>query len=379
MGVLSVSPATFPVKENAGRVDPIVRERSQKLATLCPVPSRPSQDERPTLEDVAAYAGVSRSTASRALNDDAYVSSRAREKVLDAARDLGYSPNQAARSLVTKRTGAVAVVLSEPEAKVLDDPYFATVMHAAYRELSATGVQMLLMFVDSRDDVPRTIRFLEGGHVDGALVFAPHQGDPLPTALRLLRLPVVFGGRPGTGRRGVHAVDFDNRAGARLAVRHLLETGRRRICTVTGMLDHPAAADRMAGWQDALEEAGLAPDGLSEAGDFTMASGETATSALLARVPDLDAVFAASDMMAAGAMQALRAAGRTVPDDVAVVGFDDNPTLAPAMNPPLTSVHQDPREQIRRMVGRLMTLLAGDEVRPDTVMLPVSLTVRGSA
>jgi DNA-binding LacI/PurR family transcriptional regulator len=343
------------------------------------VPPRSPQDERPTLEDVAAYAGVSRSTASRALNDDVYVSSRSRTKVLDAARDLGYSPNQAARSLVTRRTGAVAVVLSEPEAKVLDDPYFATVMHAAYRELSATGVQMLLMFVDSRDDVPRTIHFLEGGHVDGALVFAPHKGDPLPTALRLLRLPIVFGGRPGSGRRGVHAVDFDNRAGARLAVRHLLETGRRRIGTVSGMLDHPAAADRLAGWHDALEEAGMDPDGLCEAGDFTMASGDRAAAALLERVPDLDAVFAASDMMAAGAMRALRDAGRTIPGDVAVVGFDDNPTLAPAMNPPLTSVHQDPREQIRHMVARLMSLLAGEAVRPDTTVLPVTLAIRESA
>ncbi|OLF08316.1 LacI family transcriptional regulator [Actinophytocola xinjiangensis] len=338
-----------------------------------------SQDERPTLEDVAAYAGVSRSTASRALNDDAYVSTRSREKVLGAARELGYSPNQAARSLVTRRTGAVAVVLSEPESKVLDDPYFATVMHGAYRELSATGVQMLLMFVDSREDVPRTIRFLEGGHVDGALVFAPHQGDPLPTALRLLRLPVVYGGRPGSARRGVHAVDFDNRAGARLAVRHLLSTGRRRIATVTGMLDHPAASDRLAGWQDALVEFGLDPTGLSEAGDFTMPSGERAMTALLERAPDLDGVFAASDPMAAGAMRAIRAAGRRIPDDIGIIGFDDQPTLAPAMNPPLTSVHQDPREQIRHMVRTLMALLAGEQVRPDTTVLPVTLEVRDSA
>lgn len=343
------------------------------------MPPRPPQDERPTLEDVAAYAGVSRSTASRALNGDDYVSSRARAKVLDAARDLGYSPNHAARSLVTRRTGAIAVVLSEPEAKVLDDPYFAMVMHAAYRELSAAGVQMLLMFVDSRDDVPRTIGFLEGGHVDGALVFAPHRGDPLPTALRLLRLPIVFGGRPGTTRRGVHAVDFDNRAGARLAVRHLLETGRRRIGTVTGMLDHPAAAARLAGWQEELEAFGLDPTALSEAGDFTLTSGEKATTALLERAPDLDGVFAASDLMAAGAMRALRDAGRRIPDDVGVVGFDDHPTLAPAMNPPLTSVHQDPREQIRQMVARLMSLLAGDSVRPGTTVLPVSLAVRDSA
>jgi DNA-binding LacI/PurR family transcriptional regulator len=337
------------------------------------------QDERPTLEDVAAYAGVSRSTASRALNDDAYVSSRSKEKVLGAARELGYSPNQAARSLVTRRTGAVAVVLSEPEANVLDDPYFATVMHGAFRELSEAGVQMLLMFVDNRDDVPRTIKFLEGGHADGALVFAPHKGDPLPTALRLLRIPIVYGGRPGTGRRGTHAVDFDNRGGARLAVEHLVRSGRRRIGTVTGMLDHPAAADRLDGWRAALTAAGQDPTDLSEPGDFTMASGEAATERLLARCPDLDAVFAASDLMAAGAMKALRAANRRVPDDVAVVGFDDHPTLAPAMSPPLTSIHQDPRQQIRHMVRTLTALLAGEDVRPETTVLPVTLAVRDSA
>lgn len=336
-----------------------------------------SQDERPTLEDVAAYAGVSRSTASRALNDDAYVSRRSREVVLAAAAALGYSPNHAARSLVTKRTGAVALVLSEPESKVLDDPYFAAVMHGAFRELSSAGVQMLVMFVDTREDVPRTMRFLEGGHVDGALVLAPHKGDPLPTALRLLRLPVVFGGRPGTISRGVHIVDFDNQGGARMAVEHLLATGRRKIATVTGPLDHPAARDRLAGWRDALTSAGLDPDDLSEAGDFTMESGEKATRSLLEREPGLDAVFAASDPMAAGAIRALTVGGRHIPDDVAVVGFDNHPSLAPAMN--LTSIHQDPREQIRQMVRTLMALLAGDPVHPGTKILPVSITHRGSA
>jgi DNA-binding LacI/PurR family transcriptional regulator len=162
-------------------------------------------------------------------------------------------------------------------------------------------------------------------------------------------------------------------------VEHLLGTGRRRIATITGMLDHPAAADRLDGWRTALTNAGIEPDGLSETGDFTMASGEAATAKLLARSPDLDAVFAASDLMAAGALQALRAAGRRVPEDVAVIGFDNHPTLAPAMNPPLTSVHQDPREQIHEMVTILMGLLAGESVRPRTHVLPVKLVVRNSA
>src|SRR2546430_12796789 len=105
-----------------------------------------------------------------------YVSSRSRENVRAAAAALGYSPNHAARSLVTRRTGAVGLVLSEPEAKVLDDPYFPSVIHGAFRELAAAGSQMVVIFVDSKEDVPRTVRFLEGGHVDGALGFAPHKG-----------------------------------------------------------------------------------------------------------------------------------------------------------------------------------------------------------
>jgi len=332
-----------------------------------------SSGDRPTLEDVAAYAGVSRSTASRALNEESYVSPRAREAVLAAAKDLGYSPNQAARSLVTKRTGAVALILSEPESKVLDDPYFLMVMRAAFRTLADQGAQMLVMFVDTRDDIPRTTKFLEGGHVDGALVFAPHSGDPLPTALRLLRVPLVFGGRaPG---KSLYTVDYDNVGGAEMAVRHLMSRGRRKIATVCGPQDHPAGQDRLQGWRNAL---GLAsPDGLHESGDFTQAGGEAAMTRLLDRHPDLDAVFAASDPMAAGALRALRAYGRKVPDEVAVVGFDDNPSIAPILTPPLTSVHQDPAEQVRQMILTLQDLVAG-ETPAKRKVLPVSLVVRES-
>jgi DNA-binding LacI/PurR family transcriptional regulator len=338
----------------------------------------PDQGGRPTLEDVAAYAGVSRSTASRALNEETYVSPQAREKVLAAARDLGYSPNQAARSLVTKRTGAVALLLSEPESMVLDDPYYLIVMRAAFRELATRGSQMLVMFVDNRDDIPRTMKFLDGGHVDGVLVFAPHIGDPLATALRLLRIPVVFGGSSVTNGKGLYTVDYDNQSGARLAVEHLLAQGRKRIVTVSGPQDQRSARDRLAGWQESLVAAGMDPAGLAEAADFTQHGGDIAMQRLLERVPDLDAVFAASDPMAAGAIRALRAAGRRIPEDVAVVGFDDNPRLAPNLDPPLTSVHQDPGEQVGEMIRMLLQLQTGQEPAVQRLVLPVSLTTRQS-
>jgi DNA-binding LacI/PurR family transcriptional regulator len=321
---------------------------------------------------------VSRSTASRALNEETYVSPKAREAVLSAAKDLGYSPNQAARSLVTKRTGAVALVLSEPEPKVLNDPYYLMVMRAAFRELANRGSQMLVMFVDTRDDIPRTMKFLDGGHVDGALVFAPHSGDPLPTALRLLRVPVVFGGRPGTAGKGLYTVDYDNVSGARLAVEHLLGLGRQRIVTVSGPTDHPAAQDRLTGWRETLAERGLRTAGFAESGDFTQSGGEAAMARLLELEPNLDAVFAASDPMAIGVLRALRITGRRVPKDVAVVGFDDNPSIAPTAEPPLTSVHQEPGEQVRRMITMLVDMLNGQPPEAKREVLPVSLTVRDS-
>jgi DNA-binding LacI/PurR family transcriptional regulator len=339
----------------------------------------PDQGVRPTLEDVAAYAGVSRSTASRALNAGSSVSSHASQAVLAAARTLGYSPNQAARSLVTKRTGAVALVLSETESMVLDDPYYLIVMRAAFRELAAHGSQMLVMFVDSRDDIPRTMKFLDGGHVDGVLVFAPHTGDPLFTALRLLRIPVVFGGSSGPPSKGLFTVDYDNKAGAWLAVEHLLGLGRRRIATICGPQDQRSAQDRLTGWREAMAAAGIDADGLAETGDFTHNGGAAAMQRLLQRVPDVDAVFAASDPMAVGVLQELSSAGRQVPQDVAVVGFDDNPRLVPTLVPLLTSVHQDPGQQVSEMIAMLFCLLSGERPSVQRVVLPVSLTVRQSA
>ncbi|MBE1468603.1 LacI family DNA-binding transcriptional regulator [Kibdelosporangium phytohabitans] len=339
----------------------------------------PDQGGRPTLEDVAAYAGVSRSTASRALNEETYVSPQARQAVRAAVRDLGYSPNQAARSLVTKRTGGVALVLSEPESMVLDDPYYLVAMRAAFRELANRGSQMLVMFVDNKEDIPRTMKFLDGGHVDGVLVFAPHIGDPLATALRLLRVPVVFGGSSVANGKGLYTVDYDNTSGAKLAVEYLLARGRRRIVTVSGPRDQRSARDRLAGWRETMAAAGLAWEGLAEAADFTQTGGDIAMQRLLDRVPDLDAVFAASDPMAAGAMRALHSAGRRVPDDVAVIGFDDNPRVAPLLDPPLTSVHQDPGEQVREMIEMLLRLLSGEQPPQRHLVLPVSLTTRQSA
>jgi DNA-binding LacI/PurR family transcriptional regulator len=173
-------------------------------------------------------------------------------------------------------------------------------------------------------------------------------------------------------------VDYDNVAGARLAVEHLIQRQRRTIVTVSGPQDHPAATDRLTGWQKTLAEHGIPTDGRSESGDFTQYGGEVAMTRLLQRVPDLDAVFAASDPMAVGVLHALRAAGKRVPHDVSVVGFDDNPSIAPTLSPPLTSVHQEPAEQVREMILILLELLADETPAAKRKVLPVSLTIRAS-
>ncbi|MFC6065916.1 LacI family DNA-binding transcriptional regulator [Streptomyces ochraceiscleroticus] len=341
---------------------------------------------RPTLEAVAALAGVSRATVSRVVNGGTGVRAEIREKVQEAVAELGYVPNIAARSLVTRRTGAVAVVIAEPETRVFSDPFFAQQLRGIGRELGAADTQLLLMMVESDRDHARIGRYLSGGHVDGALMFSLHRADPLPAMAADSGLPTVFGGRPHwsddgpAGARPLY-VDTDNRDGARQAVRHLLGRGRRRIAVITGPLDQTSAQDRLDGYREALTGPDAPPvdERLIADGSFTAEGGERAMAALLDSVPDLDAVFACSDLMATGALRTLRARGLRVPEDVAVVGYDD---LAPAAwaDPPLTTVRQDVQEMGRLMARLLLDRLATDDgARLAPVVTPATLIVRDSA
>ncbi|MFG2136998.1 LacI family DNA-binding transcriptional regulator [Streptomyces sp. NPDC048650] len=320
-----------------------------------PTGRRPAHGPRPTLEAVAAHAGVSRATVSRVVNGGTGVRAAVQERVRQAVAELGYVPNSAARSLVTRRTGAVAVIIAEPETRVFTDPFFGRQLRGISRELSAADTQLLLLFVEHRDDYARIGRYLTAGHVDGALMFSLHDDDPLPAMAERAGLPTVYGGRPGWAGadRDPHLlyVDTDNRGGARRAVHHLLGHGRRRIAVITGPLDQTSALDRLAGYRDALGIAEPDPRLVADGG-FTAAGGERAMAELLDAVPDLDAVFACSDLMANGALRTLRARGRRVPDDVAVVGYDD---LEPAAwaDPPLTTVRQDV-EGMGGMMARLL-------------------------
>ncbi|MFI6447074.1 LacI family DNA-binding transcriptional regulator [Kitasatospora sp. NPDC050543] len=336
---------------------------------------------RPTLESVAERAGVSRATASRVINGGAGVREPLRAKVQQAVEELGYVPNLAARTLVTRRNQAVAVVVAEPESRIFSDPFFAQHLRGISRELSAADNQMVLLLVEDQQDYERAGRYLAGGHVDGALLFSLHRSDPLPDMARRVGLPTVIGGRPGwpgaEHDRELHYVDSDNRGGARLAVQHLRSLGRSRIATITGPLDQTSSLDRLDGYRDLL------PDGdpaLIAEGDFTPDGGGRAMARLLAGCPDLDGVFAASDLMASGALRVLREHGRRVPQDVAVVGFDDLESVAAWTDPPLTTIRQDIEEMGRLMARLLLRRIGGQAATgPTSIITPTRLVVRSSA
>ncbi|MGW1988304.1 LacI family DNA-binding transcriptional regulator [Streptomyces collinus] len=348
---------------------------------------------RPTLEAVAARAGVSRATVSRVVNGGDGVREPLAERVRQAVEELGYVPNQAARSLVTKRHDAVAVVIAEPEARVFADPFFALQLRGISKELTAHDNQLVLLLTEGRADHARVARYLAGGHVDGALVFSLHLDDPLPGLIRKAGVPTVFGGRPdwSEGGPGPVYVDSDNRGGAREAVRHLVGLGRTRIAHITGVLDQTSAVDRLDGYRDVM---GDADPRLVVESDFTPGGGERAMRELLDRCPDVDAVFAANDLTALGALRVLREHGRRVPDDVAVIGFDDVLPVAEQAEPPLTTVRQDIEEMGRLMARLLLRGRAGEtpgaglaqasgaapaEASGAGVVLPTTLIRRASA
>lgn len=335
-----------------------------------------SPEMRPTLADVARAAGVSTATASRVLNGFPRVRPKTRERVESAVSALGYTRHRAARAAAGP-TGSVALVVCEEVPRLFADPYFARVAAGAGKVLTGVGLQLVLLTVPATEDYQApVVRFLDGGHVDGALVIGMRGRRPLD--LGRLGIPVVFGGRPVCGREPgrFSYVDVDNRGGSRRATQRFLDAGRRTVATIAGPQDMTAGVDRLLGYRQAVSGAGHGDRGLVVFGDFGQASGEHATARLLDRRPNVDAIFAASDMMAIGALRALRRAGRRVPGDVAVIGFDDLP-IGRRTDPPLTTVRQPIEQMGARMTDELLAMLGGS-AGPRRTVLDTELVARTS-
>jgi DNA-binding LacI/PurR family transcriptional regulator len=332
--------------------------------------------ERPTLEAVARRAGVSRATRSRGVHGATTVAPAIREAVTRAVDELGYVPNQAARSLVTQRTESIALILPETASRVFsDDLFFPAIIRGVSAELEAADKQLVLMMAGSAASHGRVERYAVSGHVDGVMFASMHGADPLPGTLARLGIPVICSGRP-IGDSPVPYVDVDHFGGVCRAVQHLVDSGRRRIATIAGPQDMVAGLDRLAGYRTTLNAAGL--PALETIGDFTRDSGIQAMRTLLRQDPALDAVFVASDMMAHGALLALKDAGRRVPADVAVIGFDDF-DISRYSEPPLTTVRQPITAMGRTMARQLLGFIHGDAGLPSSVVLPTELVVRESA
>jgi DNA-binding LacI/PurR family transcriptional regulator len=331
-----------------------------------------------TLEEVAHVAGVSRATVSRVVNGSPRVSPDVRIDVQAAIDRLGYVPNRAARSLVTRRSDSIAVVITEPTGRLFSDPFFPRLLRGVSTELAVRDRQLILLMPESTADEARTADYLTAGHVDGVLLVSLHKDDPLPARLGAAGMPMVLVGRPPKDVKASY-VDVDNRQGAQTAVAHLISGGRRVIATIAGPQDMAAGIDRLRGYRDGLADADLAIEAkLQATGDFTQESGAAAMKRLLADRPDIDAVFAASDLMAVGALTVLAAAGRRVPADVAVVGFDDSP-VATSTTPQLTSVRQ-PIEAMGREVARLLVdAVEAADLVPRRVILATELVRRASS
>lgn len=327
------------------------------------------------MHDVARAAGVSRGTVSRVLNGG-YVSPAARDAIQAAIAQVGYVPNNAARSLVMQRSRAVGFIVHEPHALFLEDPNIGSIMLGANAVLSEADLQMVSLVTDSDRDIERVTRYLSGGFVDGAIIVSARAQDPITKVVTKLGLPAAFVGHP-PDLRGLPFVGIDNVRSAREITERLVATGRRRVGMIAAALDRDSGSDRLTGFRAALGDA-FDPALVAEIPLYEFSAGAEGMRRLLATAPDIDGVFAASDAVAAGALRTLREAGRRVPEDVGVVGFDDS-SWALRCQPPLSTVHQPAPLLGQRAAELVIAMIDGAEAPREGILLDTPLVWRDSA
>jgi LacI family transcriptional regulator len=324
-----------------------------------------------TLDDLAELSGVSRATVSRVINGGP-VSEQTRQKVLDVLESTDYRPNLAARSLASGRTGVVGVVMHVDPPLLFEDPYFATLLHGLSDVLSEQAAGMML-WLGNRSKEETLNRILGMGLLDGVVVTADMLEDPLVDGLLVSDLPTVLIGHRRTDLEASY-VDVDNINAADTITRHLIDTGRTRIGHITGRRGTVAAEDRLQGYLKAMKRAGLDTEDLVAEGDFNRPSGASGAAQLIDA--GVDAIFAANDATAGGALDELRSRGLSVPGDVALAGFDDL-DFAAHLDPPLTTIRQGVHAQGSEAARALFGLLESPGT-PRRVLLPTELVIRRS-
>jgi DNA-binding LacI/PurR family transcriptional regulator len=337
---------------------------------------RGPRPNRPTIEDVAQLAGVSRGTVSRVLNGGRNVRPTVVASVNRAIEALGYSVNQAARNLAAGRTGSVAFVISEHQEHIFEDPNYVLFVSIFGRELRRQGRHLLLTAAEDTAEEIFIGNYLSAGHVDGALLALPHSDEPLLARLAQSRLPLVVIGRPLGYEDELSWVAIDDASAAFEVASYLVERGYSCIATVTGPLNTSGGRDRFEGYKRAVGRSFRS--NLVAEGDWSLESGRLGAQKILARNNQVDALFAASDLMALGAMTALREAGLRVPQDVAVAGFDDS-VAATLADPPLTTMRHPCAEIALEALRILDDLIEGRRSAPEHVVLPTEFVRRNSA
>lgn len=329
-----------------------------------------------TLEEIARKAGVSRSTVSRVINNQPNVRDSVRNRVLQVVEQTGYIPNVAARSLASQRTNVIALVIPRSVQNFFTDPYFPRLTQGVAEACNRYNYTLSLFLFHTEDDERKLFpRITRHGMVDGVIIQATYAAHELFEQLESGGVPYVVAGRPIDYPQSSY-VDVDNKSAALIAVRHIIHQDRTRIAHITGPLVSTAGLDRLEGYKQALLERGLLSDSnLIAEGDFTEISGYYCAQRILPHHPD--AIFIASDTMAVGALRAIREARLSIPEDIAIVGFDDVPPAVQAV-PRLTTIRQPIRRMGIKLVETLLDILDNGTTPPRRILLGTELVVRES-
>jgi LacI family transcriptional regulator, galactose operon repressor len=329
-----------------------------------------------TLEQIAVIAGVSRATVSRVINIDPNVSDKTRARVMRVIQEFNFQPNRAARSLAGGRAGVIGLVIPVGVGTIFAEPFFSLLIQGVTSESNSRDVSTMLWLAEPDYERRMITKILYNGLVDGLIISSTTSDDPLIEAICRSHMPFVVVGRYPCQEELTY-VDSDNLSGAHQAVEHLLGLGRQRIATITGPQNTAVGQDRYQGYVQVLQQHGLPvlPELVVES-DFTDGGGYAAIQRLLPHHPG--AVFVASDWMALGAMRALREAGARVPEDIALVGFDDIPLASQTM-PPLTTIRQQILQIGALASQMLLNLLDNPASPPVQKILPTELVIRQSS